>query len=232
MKNKFKKSTIYKLSVLVVLLLIYFLVPPVKNNINHVVVLLSTLNIPAVKDYIISFGIWGPLISIILMMFQSIAAPLPAFVITFANAYVFGWMWGAVISWSGAMLGAILCFYITKIYGRPAAEKFVSSKLLDKTDKFFDEYGNYAILIARLLPFISFDAVSYAAGLTNMEFWSFFWATGIGQLPATIVYSILGENIDQMAKFGLGIVTGFIALVAFGVAIKKYVSSKHLQKNN
>ncbi len=135
---------------------------------------------------------------------------------------------GAVISWSGAMLGAILCFYITKIYGSTAAEKFVSSKLLDKTDNFFDEYGNYAILIARLLPFISFDAVSYAAGLTNMEFWSFFWATGIGQLPATIVYSILGENIDQMAKFGLGIVTGFIALVAFGLAIKKYVYSRHL----
>lgn len=225
-----KKSTIYKLSVVIALVLIYFLVPTVRRNVNYVVVLLSTLNISELKEYILSFGIWAPLISILLMMFQSIAAPLPAFVITFANAYVFGWIWGAIISWTGAMLGAVLCFYITRIYGRPAAEKFISSKLLDKTDKFFDEYGNYAILIARLLPFISFDAVSYAAGLTNINFWSFFWATGIGQLPATLVYSKLGENIDQGSKFILGIITGFLALIALGLAIKKFISIKNKKK--
>lgn len=225
-----KKSTIYKLSVVIALVLIYFLVPAVRRNVNYVAVLLSTLNISELKEYILSFGIWAPLISILLMMFQSIAAPLPAFVITFANAYVFGWIWGAIISWTGAMLGAVLCFYITRIYGRPAAEKFISSKLLDKTDKFFDEYGNYAILIARLLPFISFDAVSYAAGLTNINFWSFFWATGIGQLPATLVYSKLGENIDQGSKFILGIITGFLALIALGLAIKKFISIKNKKK--
>lgn len=225
-----KKSTVYKLLVLVILILIYFLVPTVRENLNYVVTLLATLNIVELKEYIISFGAWGPIVSILLMMFQSIAAPLPAFVITFANAYVFGWAFGAFISWTGAMLGAIMCFYITRIYGRPAAEKFASSKLLDKTDNFFDEYGNYAILIARLLPFISFDVVSYAAGLTSMGLWSFFWATGLGQLPATIVYSMLGENIDQGSKFFLGIITGVIALVALGLAIKKFASNKNANK--
>lgn len=223
---KIKKSTLYKIGVLIVVISAYFLIPGFKYTINKVTIMLSKLDIGAVKNYIKSFGVWAPVVSILLMMFQSIAAPLPAFVITFANAWVFGWAWGALISWSGAMMGAVMCFYITKIYGRPAAEKFVGKKALDMTDKFFEKYGEYAILIARLLPFVSFDAVSYAAGLTGMSFWSFFWATGIGQLPATIVYSILGQNIDKATKLGLWIVCGVGALIAFAFAMKKYLMDK------
>lgn len=226
MDQKKKKSLLIKLGFLLGIIFLYFLVPGFKNAINKITSMLARLDIEEVKDYIKSFGIWAPVISIVLMMFQSIAAPLPAFIITFANAWIFGWAFGAFISWTGAMLGAVLCFYISKFYGRPVAEKIIGKKALDMTDKFFEKYGKYAILIARLLPFISFDAISYAAGLTEISFWSFFWATGIGQLPATIVYSILGQNMDKMAKMGLWVFTGVVALVVFAIAIKKYLMDK------
>jgi len=223
---KLKKNTKYKIGIIILFAAIYFLVPGVRNAVNEVTIMLSKLDIGAVKDYIVSFGIWGPIVSMLLMVFQSIAAPLPAFVITFANAWIYGWGWGALISWSGAMLGAVLCFYISKFYGRPAAEKFAGKKGLEMADNFFDKYGKYAILIARLLPFISFDIVSYAAGLTGMGFWAFFWATGIGQLPATIVYSLLGENMDRASQLGLWVVCGVAALIAFALAVKKYLTEK------
>ncbi|KGO14421.1 TVP38/TMEM64 family protein [Clostridium botulinum] len=226
MDQKKKKSLIIKLGFLLGIILLYFLVPGFKNGVNKIASMLARLNIEEVKDYIKSFGVWAPLISMALMMFQSIAAPLPAFIITFANAWVFGWAFGALMSWTGAMMGAALCFYISKFYGRPVAEKIIGKKALDMTDKFFDKYGKYAILIARLLPFVSFDAISYAAGLTEISFWAFFWATGVGQLPATIVYSILGQNIGNMAKMGLWIFSGVVALIVFAIAIKKYLMDK------
>jgi uncharacterized membrane protein YdjX (TVP38/TMEM64 family) len=37
-------------------------------------------------------------------------APLPAFLITFANASLFGAFWGGALSWFSAMAGAALCF--------------------------------------------------------------------------------------------------------------------------
>ena len=55
-------------------------------------------------------------------------------------------------------------------------------------------------LIARLMPFISFDVVSYFAGATRMRFLGFWIATGIGQLPATLVYSYLGDRISAHIK--------------------------------
>ena len=72
------------------------------------------------------------------------------------------------------------------------------------------------ILICRLLPFVSFDLVSYAAGLTSMSFWSFFIATGIGQLPATLVYSYVGGMLTGGARL---FVTGLMILFALSALI-------------
>ena len=71
-------------------------------------------------------------------------------------------------------------------------------------------------MIARLLPFISFDLVSYGAGLTSMKFIPFFVATGIGQLPATIVYSYVGGMLTGGARL---LVTGLLILFALTILI-------------
>jgi uncharacterized membrane protein YdjX (TVP38/TMEM64 family) len=141
---------------------------------------------------------------------------LPAFIITFANAGLFGWVKGAILSWSSAMAGAMLCYAIARIYGRTVVEKFTTRPALKEIDKFFDKYGKWAVLVARLLPFVSFDIVSYAAGLTSMGFWGFFWATGLGQLPATIIYSYVGGMLTGGTKT---MVTGLLILFALTIVI-------------
>ena len=182
---------------------------------------LVKLDMEGLKEYILSFGIWGPVVSFLLMILQSVAAPLPAFVITFANAALFGWVYGAILSWSSAMAGAAICFYIAKFLGRNTVENLTSKFALVEVDKFFEKYGKHTILIARLLQFMSFDLVSYAAGLTSMSFASFFIATGIGQLPATIVYSYVGGMLTGGAKL---MMTGLLTLFALSILI--YVIKK------
>ena len=164
------KRTLMKIGVIVLVLMIYFFVTPIKVMINQMIFYLSSLDIDSLKQYILSYGALAPIISFILMIVQSVAAPLPAFLITFANAALFGWKWGAFLSWSSAMAGAALCFFIAKFLGRDVVEKLTSKYAIDSIDEFFDKYGKYTILVCRLLPFISFDIVSYAAGLTSMEF--------------------------------------------------------------
>lgn len=188
---------------------------------------LVKLDMVGLKEYILSFGIWGPVVSFLLMILQSVAAPLPAFVITFANAALFGWVYGAILSWTSAMAGAAICFYIAKFLGRNTVENLTSKFALDDVDKFFAKYGKHTILIARLLPFMSFDLVSYAAGLTSMSFSSFFIATGIGQLPATIVYSYVGGMLTGGAKL---MMTGLLTLFALSILI--YVIKKIWDEKN
>lgn len=216
-----KKSLLTKIVLVLVVFGIYLFVKPVNSFINQMVHYLSMLDLDSLKEYILSFGVWAPIISFILMILQSIAAPLPAFLITFANAALFGWVKGAILSWSSAMAGAAVCFFIAKYLGRDVVEKLTSKFAIESVDSFFEKYGKHTILIARLLPFMSFDLVSYAAGLTSMSFISFFVATGIGQLPATIVYSYVGGMLTGGAKL---MMMGILTLTALSVLI--YVMKK------
>ena len=75
----------------------------------------------------------------------------------------------AILSWSSAMAGAALCFFIAKFLGRDVVEKLTSKMAISSIDEFFDKYGKYTILVCRLLPFMSFDIVSYEAGLLQLN---------------------------------------------------------------
>ena len=192
----------------------------------------ATGDFNVVKEFVASYGHYAMAVSFILMVLQSVVAPLPAFLLTFANANLFGWKAGAILSWSSAMAGAALCFYIARILGRDFVEKLTSKTGLKQIDDFFAKYGKQSILIARLLPFISFDIVSYAAGLTSMNFLGFFIATGIGQLPATIVYSYVGGMLTGGAKL---FVTGLLILFALSaliILLRQIYQSKKNKQNN
>lgn len=154
------------------------------------------------RDYLLGFGVWAPVVSALLMVIQAVIAPIPAFMITFTNGLLFGWMWGAALSWSSAMAGAALCFWLTRVLARPVVEKLAGgNRGLEIFDVFSQRYGMHSILIARLLPFVPFDPISYGAGLTKMRFWPFFVATAIGQLPATLLYSWLGFSATGSVRF-------------------------------
>lgn len=214
MKNLSAKILI--LSALVIAVVSYFIFPSYKNFIDMTLSAFASGDFGVMREFIADYGAYAAAVSFFLMIFQSVAAPLPAFIITLANANLFGWVKGAILSWSSAMAGAALCFWISRVLGRNATEKLTSRAGLQSVDKFFERYGTHSILIARLLPFISFDLVSYAAGLTSMRFLPFFVATGIGQLPATIVYSYVGGMLTGGAQM---LMTGLLVLFALSAVI-------------
>lgn len=215
------------LAVVVVAVAVCALVPAVRSEIGRIFALLSSGDTGAVADLIRSYGPWAVAVSFALMVLQSLAAPIPAFLITFANAAVFGWWQGAILSWTSAMAGAAVCFWIARALGRDAVAHFATHGALASVDHFFDRYGKNAILVCRLLPFMSFDIVSYAAGLTGMGFWGFFWATGLGQLPATIVYSYVGGMLTGSAQVVMTALLIIFALFALVALIRKAYMSRH-----
>lgn len=223
LRKKRKRERIIAIVFLAVLLGVYYFVPSVRSKTNEAFSTISRLDTKVVIAYLRSYGKLAAVVSFILMVLQSIAAPIPAFLITLSNAAIFGWVKGAILSWSSAMAGAALCFFLARALGRDVVEKLTSRGAMESVDVFFEKYGKYAILICRLLPFVSFDFVSYGAGLTNMSFWSFFVATGLGQLPATIVYSYVGGTLTGGAqKLFVGLLTLFALSIMIGIAKKIY----------
>lgn len=231
------KKKIIVMAAVAIAVILLFAIPASRNAILSIVEMLGSADVEAVKEYIRSYGAFAIIISMLLMILQSVAAPIPAFLITFANAAVFGWVAGAAISWAGAMLGAALCFGLSRLFGRDVVVKITGKTALQSVDQFFVSYGAKSIFIARLLPFLPFDPISYAAGLTGMRFVPFLIATGLGQLPATLIYSYAGSSMlsgnVKLFMYGLCalLAVGALSMILRGMYQKKKTKKVRAENN-
>ena len=73
-----------------------------------------------------------------------------------------------------------------------------------------------AVFATRLMPFLSFDVVSYAAGLSPLKPWRFAIATLLGVLPASFLLAHFGDELvsDDLRRAGLTVlVLGTLTLL-------------------
>jgi len=142
------------------------------------------------RTIMLSYGHWAVVISIGLMVGQAIIAPLPMNVVTITNSLVFGPVWGSLLSWFSTLLGASLCFLLSKTFGKNFARK-VTGVSLGKAEDFFRKFGLHAMFLVRMMPGIPFDAISYGAPMVGVPFSRFLLATAVGIIPSILTYSYL-----------------------------------------
>jgi uncharacterized membrane protein YdjX (TVP38/TMEM64 family) len=151
-------------------------------------------SIENLRATMLAYGPWAVGISIGLSIGQAVIAPLPMNVIIITNGLVFGPMWGSLLSWFSTVLGASICFQLSKSLGKPFAEKIIGNSM-EKAEAFFKKYGLHAMFLVRVMPFVPFDAISYGAPLVGVPFSRFLLATAVGIIPSILVYSFLGPLI-------------------------------------
>lgn len=208
--------------------LLYGLVDGFREETNRALGILGRGDVAGLRDYIVSFGLWAPVASCFLMVLQALAAPVPSFLITFANGLAFGVFWGWMLSLFGHVLAAVVCFGVSRALGRGPVEVLVGRTGLESADRWFERWGTYAVFASRLLPGVAFDAISYAAGLTRMRFGGFTLATTLGILPQTFLYSYLGRRAPEYV--GLFLFTS--GLVIVGVVVFALVRRRKARRNS
>jgi uncharacterized membrane protein YdjX (TVP38/TMEM64 family) len=168
----------------------------------------------ALRQYITGLGAAGPLAVIGLMTLAILVSPIPSAPIALAAGAAYGHTWGTAYIVVGAELGALAAFGVGRLLGHEALHRWFGDRL-PKT-RLRSQGALMAIVFAsRLLPFVSFDVVSYAAGLTTLSLWRFALATLAGILPASFLLAHFGGEmatgeLDQilLAVLALGLVTG------------------------
>lgn len=183
----------------------------------------ATESVGAAEELIRSWGPWGIAASIALMILHSFL-PFPAEVIALANGMIYGPLWGAVITWIGAMLGASVAFGLARAFGRPLVMPLLPERNQRALALWSHRQGGLALLAARLVPVIAFNIINYAAALTHISWWTFLWATGLGILPLTILLAVLGENVLEMSIW-MWLLVAAIALLAW-LALRQWRSTR------
>lgn len=193
----------------------YFIFPTLRAHLSSGVAFLLRGDLTGLRAWIAQFGLWAPLVSLLLMIVQAIAAPIPAVLITAANGLLFGPLLGGLWSIVSATLAAAVCFLLARSFGAPLVSRLVPPTVLQRTNAFMVQHGTVAVLIARLLPVVPFDPISYVAGLTGMRFAAFCLATLVGQMPAGMTYAYLGQELYRPGHLlvkGGGAVLGLLLL--------------------
>ncbi|MCR4747185.1 MAG: TVP38/TMEM64 family protein [Clostridiales bacterium] len=215
----------------VILIAAVFLVPEWREFAKQTVAMFSQGDYTVLQEFIGSYGPYAAAISFFLMIFQSLAAPLPAFLLAFANSALFGFFRGFLLTYVSSLAAASLCFFLARGLGRGAVSRLVGNTGLSEIEKFFERHGGASVLIARLLPFISFDIVSYASGLTAMSFWSFLAATAVGELPATLLYCYAGGLMTGGARKLVYALMIIFALAALAVLLRRVCKERADDEN-
>lgn len=141
-------------------------------------------------------GWLGPFAIISLMTLAVVLSPIPSAPIALAAGAVYGHTWGTVYVLAGAEAGSLIAFTIARLLGYKVMQKWLGEHLS------FGRLGTQNMLmgmvfVSRLLPFISFDLVSYAAGLTKLSFWRFALATMAGIIPASFLLAHFGSEMGS-----------------------------------
>jgi uncharacterized membrane protein YdjX (TVP38/TMEM64 family) len=141
-------------------------------------------------------GILGPMLVIGLMVLAIVFNPLPSAPIALAAGAVYGHVVGTIYIVTGAGVGAIIAFAIARFAGHELARKFLGENLsLGRLGS--QNALTTIVFVSRLIPFMSFDLVSYAAGLTAIKLWRFALATLLGLMPVSFILAHMGSEIVE-----------------------------------
>jgi uncharacterized membrane protein YdjX (TVP38/TMEM64 family) len=163
-----------------------------------------------IHDWLAANGVYAPLVYMITMALAVIVSPLPSLPLDIAAGAFFGPFLGTAYSVLGALGGAVVSFLLARYLGREFIERFLSGHINFCTEC-SDRFLTKVVFFSRLLPIVSFDVVSYGAGLTKISLKNFTLATLFGMIPLTFVYNYFGSVIIFSEK--LTVIFGLIMVI-------------------
>ena len=140
----------------------------------------------------------------------------------------------------GAVLGALINFYLAKFLGRPIIYKFADSRLgqmclldskkVDQAETFFRKHGAVSTFVGRFIPAIR-QLISIPAGIAEMKLKTFVTFTALGALIWNIVLALLGVfahgQSDLIQKYNSELSMGVLGIVVLIVGYIIFRGIKH-----
>lgn len=161
-----------------------------------------------------ALGPAGPLLVTAILALAIVVSPIPSGPIAIVGGALYGPIWGTAVVICGAQIGAMVAFGLSRHLGYSVARGSAHPLLAYITAPRSASVMMSVVFLSRLVPFISFDAVSYAAGLTSLSFWRFALATLAGVAPVSFALAALGAGVVKADEVPL-----LVALLAGGVTL-------------
>ncbi len=164
------------------------------------------------RQAVTNAGTWGILVYIAVIALAVVMSPIPGAPLTIAAGAVWGAIPAGIYSVIGGFSGSLIAYFIGRSLGRSAV-KALTGKII----YFSKEKGEWLlgglIFVTRLLPVLSFDLISYGAGLTGLSLPIYAVSTLFGMIPSTLLLTYLGEAFTLGARAVITLSLLFVVLL-------------------
>lgn len=172
--------------ILLALILTYFFSNSFATFIHETWQVLKSEDHECISNYFSDFGIWGPLVLILLLVLQMFLIVFPSWLPMIIAVLAYGFLPGVFISILGVFLASSLGYFIGVKFGEATFSKIISKNKYEKMDYWVSHYGFWSVVLFRISPFLSNDAISLVAGMLRMNYRKFITATLVGITPLAI----------------------------------------------
>ncbi|VXB46801.1 TVP38/TMEM64 family protein [Maribacter litoralis] len=200
--SKSKLPLYISIGILAALVVSYFVVPSVQSFLDEAWSVVLSDDEERVKNWVSGFGWLGPFVLVLAMVAQLFLLVVPSVLLMVVSVLAYGPIWGSVIIIASVFAASSVGYFVGSYFGDAFVKKIIGKKSEKKVASFLDDYGFWAVIVTRLNPFLSNDAISFVGGVLHMGYWRFMGATLIGILPLTIFIAVFGKSIDDL-KMGL-----------------------------
>lgn len=188
--------------ILILLVALYWIWPSYQDFLNEAWGALSSGEEERIHEWVSQFGPWGPLVLVVLMTLQMFLFIAPSWLLMVIAVLAYGGFWGCLLSIAAVAIASAVGYGLGHLVGEYTLDRLLGEGTKRKVLRETDRYGIWAIVIARINPLLSNDAISLVGGMLHMGFWRFLGATLLGITPLAILIGVMGEDWDQM-KTGL-----------------------------
>lgn len=151
------------------------------------------------RQYLSGFGIWAPLIFILIYTFGTIFIPSTPFMAI--AGILFGFKYGLIYTVVGGFLSSILVFYISRKLGKDRVNSILENKHLRLIEKYNARLGTGAIwdlIILRMTPIMPFNILNVLMGVSKIKTEEYILGTILGLIPSNIITVYFGNIIPKM----------------------------------
>ena len=187
-----------------------------------------------IKNFILQFGVWGPVVFILIYASRAVILVIPVGVMSLAGGLAYGKWIGTVYILLGATLGACLSFLMARFLGRKFIESFqwLHKGRIKSFDEGTEKHGLRIILFIRLIPLFQYDAVNFGAGLSKMKFRHFALGSFIGMIPGGFINALLGSSLENIISVQFLVALGCFILLMLIPTIYKAVKKRKSESAN
>jgi uncharacterized membrane protein YdjX (TVP38/TMEM64 family) len=171
----------------------------------------------ALRAWIAQFGLFAPLVFVLIQATQVVVAPIPGQVVALVAGYLFGPVAGTVYSLAGVLIGSAVAFSLSKRYGRSFVEDILHEDVIARFDDFVDTVGVPGLFAFVIIPGLPDDAICFLSGLTKWRLRTFLAVISVGRLPAYVLTVYAGGELAS-GRFleGMALIGVVVALSAIG----------------